>query len=79
MDKEPELLISDLERLTGVGRSTIHYYLRKGLLCFIYPLVNFSEDKHILEAAQSRVLSIEDEIQDKEEVIRAYEMIFLST
>ena len=32
MDKEPELLISDLERLTGVGRSTIHYYLRKGLL-----------------------------------------------
>ncbi|MDY6796069.1 MAG: MerR family transcriptional regulator [Actinomycetota bacterium] len=26
------LLISDLEKMTGVGRSTIHHYLRKGLL-----------------------------------------------
>ncbi|MDI6831577.1 MAG: MerR family transcriptional regulator [Actinomycetota bacterium] len=26
------LKISDLERITGVGRSTIHYYLREGLL-----------------------------------------------
>ena len=26
------LRISDLERMTGVGRSAIHYYLRKGLL-----------------------------------------------
>ncbi len=32
MDSDKPLLISDLERLTGVGRSTIHYYLRKGLL-----------------------------------------------
>lgn len=27
-----DLRISDLERMTGVGRSTIHHYLRKGLL-----------------------------------------------
>ncbi|RJP30971.1 MAG: TetR family transcriptional regulator [Actinobacteria bacterium] len=27
-----DLRISDLEKMTGVGRSAIHYYLRKGLL-----------------------------------------------
>ncbi len=27
-----DLRISDLERITGTGRSTIHYYLRRGLL-----------------------------------------------
>jgi AcrR family transcriptional regulator len=32
MDSDAQLLISDLERLTGLGRSTIHYYLRKGML-----------------------------------------------
>jgi len=32
LENESVLLISDLERLTGVGRSTIHHYLRKGLL-----------------------------------------------
>mgnify|MGYP005844530461 CR=1 FL=1 len=30
-DNRP-LRISDLEKITGVGRSTIHYYLREGLL-----------------------------------------------
>ena len=31
-DKERPLRISDLEKISGVGRSTIHYYLREGLL-----------------------------------------------
>ncbi len=31
-DESRPLRISDLERITGVGRSTIHYYLREGLL-----------------------------------------------
>lgn len=31
-DDNRPLRISDLERITGVGRSTIHYYLREGLL-----------------------------------------------
>ncbi len=31
-DEGRPLKISDLERITGVGRSTIHYYLREGLL-----------------------------------------------
>lgn len=31
-EKERPLRISDLERITGVGRSTIHYYLSEGLL-----------------------------------------------
>jgi AcrR family transcriptional regulator len=31
-DTDRPLRISDLEKLSGVGRSTIHYYLREGLL-----------------------------------------------
>jgi AcrR family transcriptional regulator/predicted DNA-binding transcriptional regulator AlpA len=31
-DEGRPLKISDLERITGIGRSTIHYYLREGLL-----------------------------------------------
>ena len=31
-DEGRPLKMSDLERITGVGRSTIHYYLREGLL-----------------------------------------------
>jgi len=31
-DEDRPLKISDLERVAGVGRSTIHYYLREGLL-----------------------------------------------
>ena len=31
-DENRPLKISDLEKITGIGRSTIHYYLREGLL-----------------------------------------------
>lgn len=31
-ETERPLRISDLERISGIGRSTIHYYLREGLL-----------------------------------------------
>jgi AcrR family transcriptional regulator/predicted DNA-binding transcriptional regulator AlpA len=32
IDDNRPLKISDLERISGIGRSTIHYYLREGLL-----------------------------------------------
>jgi hypothetical protein len=53
--------------------------LRKALNCFIAPLASFSEDKHLLNTVQKRLADIESLIDDKQEVIQAYEMIVNTT
>ena len=53
------LLMSDLEHMTGIGRSTIHYYIRKGLLS--PPLrtgktMAYYRDEHVRELRKIRRL-----------------------
>jgi len=75
LDNERPDLVCDLKIIEG-REHLASRKLREGLECFIFPLINFSKNKTVVEAAIQHLDTLETLIEDTQELVTAYKTVF---
>jgi hypothetical protein len=78
MERRRPDLVCDLKAMEGKAYIA-GGELRKGLKCFIYPILQFSRNRTLLESSMDQIEKIEAQLKGSKEIIDAYEMIFNAT
>jgi hypothetical protein len=78
MERRRPDLVCDLKAMEGKAYLATGD-LRKGLKCFIHPILQFSRNRTLLESSMAQIEKIEAQLKGSKEIIDAYEMIFNAT